>query len=92
MNEVDQSLASWDMLLWKLKANLYALNNKMKQVVDVKRWDIEFQEGDMVFLKLHSYRKKLVFKRAYKKLVRWFYRPFQVEKRVGKVAYKLKLP
>ena len=61
----------------------------MKQVVDVKGYDIEFQEGDMVFLKLHPYRQQLVFKMAYKKLVRWFYGPFQVEKRVGKVVWTL---
>lgn len=56
VNEVDQSLASRDTLLQQLKANLHVANNRMKQVVDAKQRDIEFQEGDMVFLKLHPYQ------------------------------------
>lgn len=56
MNEVDQSLASRDALLQQLKDNLHAANNRMKQQVDSKRRDIEYQVGEFVFLKLHPYR------------------------------------
>ena len=91
VNEVDQNLASKDALLRQLKDNLHAASNHMKQVADSKRRDIEFEEGDLVFLKLHQYRKRTVFKRAYQKLASRFYGPFLIEKRVGKVAYRLQL-
>lgn len=60
-------------------------------MADAKHLDLEFQEGDMVFFKLHPYRHQYAFKRAYKKLANWFHGSFEVEIKVGKVAYKLKL-
>ncbi|KAA8525489.1 hypothetical protein F0562_007344 [Nyssa sinensis] len=92
VNEVDQNLASRDALLGQLKDNLHAASNHMKQVVDSKWCDIEFEEGDMVFLKLHPYWQQTVFKRAYQKLASRFYVPYLIEKQVGKVAYRLQLP
>ena len=53
---------------------------------------MEFQIGDLVLLKLHPYRQQSVFKRAYHKLASWFYGPFPVEQKLGKVAYRLCLP
>jgi hypothetical protein len=85
-------LASRDALLQQIKSNLHAANNQMKQQADSKRRDIEFQVGDLVFLKLHPYRQQSVFKRAYQKLVSRFYGPYPVEKKIENVAYKLELP
>lgn len=92
VHEVDQQLATRDDILRQLKANLHAANNRMQQIANSKRRDLEFQEGDWVFLKLHPYRQHTVFKRAFQKLASRFYGPFQIEQRIGKVAYKLKLP
>lgn len=89
--EVDQKLASRDELLRQLKANLHAANNRMKQVADSKRRDIEYQVGDMVFLKLHLYRQHTIFRQPSQKLASRFYSPYQIEKMIGKVAYQLKL-
>jgi hypothetical protein len=91
VNEVDQQLATRDEILSLLKANLHAANNRMQQLTNSKKHDIEFQEGDWVFLKLHSYRQQSFFKRACKKLASHFYGPYQIEQQIGKVAYKLKL-
>ena len=92
VNEVDQNLASRDDLLHQLKLNLHQASNRMKQIADSKRRDIEFNEGDLVFLRLHPYRQQTVFKRASQKLAHRFYGPFPIEKRIGKVAYQLQLP
>ncbi|KAL6329707.1 hypothetical protein AAG906_035355 [Vitis piasezkii] len=91
VNEVDQNLASRNDLLHQLKLNLHQASNRMKQIADSKR-DIEFNEGDLVFLRLHPYRQQTVFKRASQKLAHRFYGPFPIEKRIGKVAYQLQLP
>ena len=92
VNEVDQNLASHNDLLNQLKLNLHQASNWMKQIADSKRRDIEFNEGNFVFLKLHPYRRQTVLKRASQKLAHRFYRPFPIEKRIGKVAYQLQLP
>lgn len=68
MNEVDQSLICRDELLLQLKNNLVIAINRTKQVADQKRHDVEFQEGDMMFLKLQPYRQHTAFKRAHRKL------------------------
>ncbi|KAL4318769.1 hypothetical protein GQ457_18G015560 [Hibiscus cannabinus] len=92
VHEVDQQLATRDELLRHLKANLCAANNRMQQLANSKRRDVEFKEGDWVFLKLHPYRQRTVFARAYHKLASRFYGPYLIEQKLGKVAYKLKLP
>ncbi|KAL5560775.1 hypothetical protein UlMin_036986 [Ulmus minor] len=92
VHEVDQNLASRNDLLTQLKLNLHQASNRMKQIADSRRRDIEFNEGDLVFLKLHPYRQQTVFKRASQKLAHRFYGPFPIEKRIGKVAYQLQLP
>ena len=90
--DVDKNMASRDALLQQIKSNLHAANNQMKQQADSKRRDIEFQVGDLVFMKLHPYRQQSVFKRAYQKLVSRFYGPYPVEKKIENVTYKLELP
>lgn len=92
VHENDQNLASRDELLRQLKANLHAANNRMKQMADSKQRDIEYQVGDLVFIKLHPYRQQTVFRRAYKKFASRFCGPYLIEQGVGKVSYKIKLP
>lgn len=92
VNEVDQNLASRNDLLNQLKLNLHQASNRMKQMANSKQRDIEFNDGDLVFLKLDPYRQQTVFKRASQKLAHRFYGPFAIEKRIGKVAYQLQLP
>jgi hypothetical protein len=92
VNEVDHSLQVRDTLLRNLKQNLANARNRMKQLVDRGRRDVEFIEGDLVYLKLQPYRQQTAFRRAHQKLACKFYGPFPIEKRVGDVAYKLKLP
>lgn len=92
VHEVDQQLANRDELLARLKKNLESARNRMKQLADKKRREVIFQEGDLVYLRLHPYRQQTVSSRKHQKLSSRFYGPYAVEKRIGEVAYKLKLP
>lgn len=54
--------------------------------------DREFAIGDFVYLKLQPHRQVTVKHGAYNKLSTRYYGPFEIETRIGKVAYRLKLP
>ncbi|KAH9733915.1 hypothetical protein KPL71_017190 [Citrus sinensis] len=92
VNEVDQALLTRDDLLRQLKHNLAMATNRMKQVADKRRRDVEFQNGDLVFLKLQPYKQSSVFKRAHKKLACIYFGPYKIVRKIGPVAYKLQLP
>lgn len=55
-DNVDQALLSLDELLRQLKKNLKTTTNRMKEIADRKRRNVEFQKGDIAYLKLQSYR------------------------------------
>ncbi|GAA0139024.1 hypothetical protein LIER_00655 [Lithospermum erythrorhizon] len=75
-----------------IKHNLHLAQERMKRLADLKRTDREFQIGDMVFLKLQSYRQNFVSLRKHLKLASKFYDPFKIMEKIGHVAYKLQLP
>lgn len=53
---------------------------------------MEYQVGDSVYLKIQPYKMKSLAKRMNQKLSPRYYGPYEVEERVGPLAYKLKLP
>ena len=53
---------------------------------------MQFEVGDLVYVKIRPYRQKTLATRVNEKLSPKFYGPFAVEKRIEKVAYKLSLP
>lgn len=75
-----------------LKNHLAVAQNRMKVHADCNRTDRQFQVGEQVLLKLQPYAQNSVVNRPYPKLAFKFYRPFQVLERMGRAAYKLKLP
>lgn len=87
VNEVDEQLQDRDEVLSELKEHLQAANNRMKQTADRRRRDVEFEVEDWVFLRLQPYRQKSMFKRSSQKLANRFFGPFQIEQRIGQVAY-----
>lgn len=64
----------------------------MKQCADKHGREVEFKVGEWVQVKLRPYRQKTLARRLNEKLSARFYRPFEIEERIGMVAYKLKLP
>ena len=73
------------------RAQLNKAAKRMKKWADKKRRLVEYQEGDLVMMKLLP-RQYKSFRKFHKGLVRKYEGPFPVLKKVGKVSYKLQLP
>ncbi|KAL4021044.1 hypothetical protein IC575_019833 [Cucumis melo] len=65
--------------------------SRQKSYADVRRKDLEFDVGDMVFLKVAPIKGVLIFKKKGKLSPR-FVGPFEILERIGPVAYRLALP
>ncbi|RVX19278.1 Transposon Ty3-I Gag-Pol polyprotein [Vitis vinifera] len=74
-----------------IKEKLKTAQDRQKSYADKRRRPLEFEEGDWVFVKVSPRRG--IFRFGKKgKLAPRFVGPFQIDKRVGPVAYKLILP
>ncbi|KAK4283217.1 hypothetical protein QN277_000192 [Acacia crassicarpa] len=51
-----------------------------------------FAVGDMVYLKLHPFRRNLLNNSSLHKLAAWYFGPFRVLRKIRAVAYELELP
>ncbi|KZV16853.1 hypothetical protein F511_09784 [Dorcoceras hygrometricum] len=71
------------------KSYLHKAAKRMKKWADKKRTPAEFTVGDLVLVKIYTQQKH---KGLHKGLIRRYEGPFRIEKRIGKVAYKLELP
>ena len=75
-----------------LKEHLRIVEEKMKKYADLKRREVEYQVGDMVFLKIRPYREVSLRKKRNEEVYPKFFGPYEVIKRIVPVAYKLELP
>ena len=72
---------------------LHKAQRRMKKYADQHRRSVEFNVGDKVLLKLTpQILKQIVSKTRHWGLIPKYDDPFEVVKRVGEVAYRLKLP
>jgi hypothetical protein len=66
----------------RINKNIYA---------DKHRVERNFEEGDLVFLRLQPYRQSSLKRSGAEKLKPRFYGPYRIIRRVGEVAYELEL-
>lgn len=92
VNSLEEILRERDFILYDLHMNLLRAQQRMKSYADLKRREEVFNVGEMVYLKLQPYRQRSLAKRPFEKLAAKFYGPFEVVKKIGLVAYELKLP
>ena len=92
VEEINLLLKERDLILDELKWQLTQAQNRMKVQADKKGIDLEFEIGDMVYLRIQPYKLKSLANRMNQKLSPRFYGPFEILEKVGAVAYKLKLP
>lgn len=90
--EVDQQLRARDLLLDELKEHLLKAQERMKNQADKHRKEVEYKKGEVVYLKLKPYRFRSLARRANEKLAPRYYGPYEILDKIGKVAYRLKLP
>ena len=65
---------------------------RIKLYADKKKSKREFEAGDMVFLRLQSYKQVSLSMHNNRKLYPGFYGPYMAIQTIGQVAYKLELP
>ncbi len=90
--EVEEWMQERERLTKELRDRLQVAQNRMKEQADKHRREKEYTVGSWVYLRLQPYRQVSVAARKNPKLVARYYGPFEVETRVGMVAYRLRLP
>ena len=80
-------------MLYEARDSLRKDQRHMKKYADQHRRSVEFNVSDKVLLKLTpQIWKQIVSKNRHRRLIPKYDCPFEVVKRVGKVAYRLKFP
>ena len=74
-----------------VRRRMKAAQDRQKSYADKRRTDLEFEVGDMVFVKVSPLRNVVRFG-AVGKLAPRFVGPFPIIERIGKMAYKVELP
>lgn len=89
---MERELLSRDKILREVQEAISLAQPRMEQIYDSKHQDRKLCVGDWVYLKLQPYRQtSLTFRKNYK-LSAWYFGPFEILEKIGKVAYKLNLP
>lgn len=89
--DIRAQLTQRDALLDRLKQHMHRAQACMKKFANRHRHEDEYQEADLVFVKLQPYCQHSVQLRRNRKLGLKFFGPFPIIARIGKVAYCLQL-
>lgn len=89
---VDRTLNERERVIQQVKHSLQKAQVRMANVANKSRTDREYEVGDYVYLKLQPHRQVSIRQGRQHKFSAKYYGPFEIEARIGKVAYKLKLP
>lgn len=90
--QVEELLKDRDNLLMELRENMELAQFRMQKAANKHCREVKYAVGDWVYLKLRPYRQITVAGKRNEKLAQRYFGPYQIIKRKGKVAYKLKLP
>ena len=74
-----------------IQERLKVARSRQKSYADTRRRDLQFKEGDKVFLKVSPVRGTLRFGQK-GKLARRYIGPYEILSKIGDVAYRLALP
>ncbi|GJW51452.1 putative reverse transcriptase domain-containing protein [Tanacetum coccineum] len=77
--------------IFQIKERLETARSRQKSYADKRRKPLEFKVGDRVLLKVSPWKGVVRFGKK-GKLAPRYVGPFEIVERVGKVAYRLKLP
>lgn len=79
-------------MLAVLRSNVLKPQQRMKVQADKHRSECQFEVGNRVYVKLQPYRQRTLSRQAFSKLASLYYGSFQVQEKIGSVAYKLAPP
>ena len=74
-----------------IRQRIQTAQSRQKSYADVRRQELEFEEGDHVFLKVSPSKGIIRFGKRGKLKLRYIV-PFEVLQRIGLVAYRITLP
>ena len=74
-----------------IRERLKTIQDRQKSYADTQRKELEFEIGDMVFLKVALWKGVIRFQKR-GKLNLWYIGPFRILERIGPVAFRLELP
>lgn len=92
VDEVNKLIVERNMMLKEMQEQLLKAQNVMRSQANRRRRQVDYEVGDMVFLKIQPYKMKKLSKRVNKKLSPRYYGPYEILQKIGAVAYKLELP
>jgi hypothetical protein len=92
VEEVNKLTAERNVMLREMQEQLLKAQDQMRAQANKHRREVEYQVGDMVYLKIQPYKLRKLANRFNQKLSPRYYGPYEIEQKIGAVAYKLKLP
>lgn len=92
VDEVNKLIAERNMMLKEMHEQLLKAQDVMRSQANKHRRQMDYEVGDMVFLKIQPYKMKKLAKRVNQKLSPRYYGPYEILQKIGAVTYKLKLP